>query len=73
MNKIIQIQNPHTKVTVEEMKDQSNISDGDLFEMTFKDPEQSLKKIEFLEISVDEGQKDFNASYLEYRDSFKSS
>jgi len=39
MSKIIQIQNPSPCVTMEDMKDQSNISDEDLFEMTFKDPE----------------------------------
>lgn len=70
MNKIIQIQNPKN---VEEVKEECNISDNDLFEMTFKDPGESLTKLEFLEISVDNDRKDFNASYLEYRNSVQSS
>lgn len=54
---------------MEEPEDDCNIEDIDLFEMTFKDPEQSLKKLEFLEVSVDGEERNFNASYLEYRNS----
>ena len=48
----------------------NRVQDEGLGDMTFKDP-LSDSKLEFLDISVDEKQ-DFNASYQEYRNSFKS-